>query len=165
VSGLKEKIAYLQGLAEGIDLDKDSKEGKLFAAVIEVMDDMALSIEGIALNQSECESYLEALDEDLGDLEDDIYGEDGEYMLEDDDEDEEEADDDYEECQCEGEECDCGNYVEVACPHCFSVINIEPGILDDDDVLEITCPNCDELIYVNDDNDNLEMEAQDHEEE
>lgn len=162
MSGLKERIAYLQGLAEGISLDKESKEGKLFAAVIEVMDEMALVIEKISLNQSECESYLEALDEDLGDLEDDIYGEDGEYMFEDD-----EDDDDYEdECQCDDDECDCCNYVEVACPHCFSVINIEPGILDDDDdVLEIICPNCDEIIYVNDDNDNLEMQAEDKEEE
>ena len=161
MSGLKERIAYLQGLAEGISLDKESKEGKLFAAMIEVLDEMALSIEGISLNQSECESYLEALDEDLGDLEDDIYGEDGEYTFEDDDE-----DDVYEEeCECDNEECDCDNYVEVACPHCFSVINIEPGILDDDDVLEITCPNCDEIICVNDDNDNLEMQAQDKEEE
>jgi len=161
MSGLKEKIAYLQGLAEGINFDKESKEGKLFAAVIEILDEMALSIEGISLNQSECESYLEALDEDLGDLEDDIYGEDGEYMFEDDDEDNDDEDNDDEDVY--EEECDCGNYVEVACPHCFSVINIEPGILDDDDVLEITCPNCDKVIYVNDDN--LEMQAKDNEEE
>ena len=160
MSGLKEKIAYLQGLAEGINLDKESKEGKLFTAVIEVLDEMALSIERILLNQSECESYLEALDEDLGDLEDDIYGDDGDYLFEDDDED---KDDDYYEDECDDVECDCGNYVEVACPHCFSVINIEPGILDDDDVLEISCPNCDKIIHVTDDN--LELEAQDQEEE
>ena len=167
MNGLKEKIAYLQGLAEGINLDKDSKESKLFTAVIDVLDEIALSLEGITLNQNEVENYLEALDEDLGDLEDDIYGEDGYY--EDDDEDDlEDADDDEDdedcqaECECCDDECDCNNYIELACPHCFSVISFEPSILEDEDTLEITCPSCDQVIYVNDDS--LEMKIHDEEE-
>lgn len=160
MNGLKEKIAYLQGLAEGINLDKESKEGKLFTAVVDVLDEIALAIEGINLNQNEVESYLEALDEDLGDLEDDIYGEDGEYIFADNDEDDVdyEEDDGYDD-ECDDEECDCDSYVEVACPHCLSVINFESSILEDGDTLEITCPNCDEVIFVNDDN--LEMNDKD----
>ena len=45
--GITEKVAYLKGLAEGLGLDKDSKEGKLFAAIIDVLDDMALEIEDL----------------------------------------------------------------------------------------------------------------------
>lgn len=155
MNDLKKKIAYLQGLAEGINLDKGSNEGKLFLAVINVLDEMVMTIEGISLNQTEVESYLEALDEDLGDLEDDIYGEDGEYLDEDKDDDEDE-----EQCQCDEEECDCGNYLEVVCPHCLSVINFEPSILEDDDVPEITCPNCDEVIYVHDDHLGMQEEQE-----
>jgi hypothetical protein len=151
MNGLQEKIAYLQGLAEGINLDKESKEGKLFMATIDVLDEMALMLEGISLNQKEVESYLEALDEDLGDLEDDVYGEDDEYVYLDDD-------DDVEQDGCDEEECDCSNFVEVACPHCFSVVNFEAALLEDEDVLEITCPNCDEVIF--DNNDNLEMQEE-----
>ena len=38
---ISEKVAYLKGLAEGLNLDTDSKEGKLIAAIIDVLDDMA----------------------------------------------------------------------------------------------------------------------------
>ena len=38
---ISEKVAYLKGLAEGLNLDTESKEGKLIAAIIDVLDDMA----------------------------------------------------------------------------------------------------------------------------
>ena len=34
---ISEKVAYLKGLAEGLNLDTDSKEGKLIAAIIDVL--------------------------------------------------------------------------------------------------------------------------------
>ena len=40
---ISEKVAYLKGLAEGLNLDTDSKEGKLIAAIIDVLDDMPRS--------------------------------------------------------------------------------------------------------------------------
>ena len=40
-----EKVAYLKGLAEGLALDTDTKEGKLIAAIIDVLDDIALEME------------------------------------------------------------------------------------------------------------------------
>ena len=41
---ISEKVAYLKGLAEGLALDTESKEGKLIAAIIDVLDDIALEI-------------------------------------------------------------------------------------------------------------------------
>ena len=38
---ISEKVAYLKGLAEGLALDTDTKEGKLLTAIIDVLDDMA----------------------------------------------------------------------------------------------------------------------------
>ena len=35
---ITEKVAYLKGLADGLDLDKDpSKEGKLIAKIIDIL--------------------------------------------------------------------------------------------------------------------------------
>ena len=53
---ISEKVAYLKGLAEGLNLDTDSKEGKLIAAIIDVLDDMA-------------EKFAE-IDDELCDMED-----------------------------------------------------------------------------------------------
>ncbi len=139
MSELKEKIAYLQGLAEGIQLDKESKEGKLFNAVIDVLDEIAVAIDGVSNNQLEMQSYLEAIDEDLGDVEDDLYG---------DEEFDYEGDDECDQNCCE--ECSC-NYVEVACPNCHDLLQLDSCMLEDNDVTEITCPNCNEIIYVNED--------------
>lgn len=141
MSQLKEKIAYLQGLAEGLGLDRASKEGKLFSAVIDVLDEMSLAIKEVSDNQAEIESYVEAIDEDLGEMEDDIYGKDEDFDFEDD-----------EECDCCDEECDCSSFVEVACPKCHEILRLESCILEDEDTIEITCPSCDETIYINEDN-------------
>ena len=40
-----EKVAYLKGLAEGMELDTSKKEGKLLAAIIDLLEDIALEIE------------------------------------------------------------------------------------------------------------------------
>lgn len=42
---ITEKVAYLKGLAEGMELDTEKKEGKLLAAIIDVLDDIALEID------------------------------------------------------------------------------------------------------------------------
>jgi len=143
---LKEKIAYLQGLAEGLSLDDTTKEGKMLIAMLDVLEEMAQAIEDLASDQDDLEQYIEAVDEDLGDLEDDFYGEDDCCC------DDEEDDDDFEE----------GSFVEVECPKCHDIVRFEASILEDDDVIEVTCPNCDEVVYVNDDN--LSMEEENDEE-
>ena len=41
---LKEKVAYIKGMMEGMEFDTATKEGKLLAAIIDVLDDIALEI-------------------------------------------------------------------------------------------------------------------------
>ena len=60
-----EKVAYLKGLAEGLGVDKDSKEGKLFAIIADILEDLALDVE-------ELEESVADLDEDVEDLSDDV---------------------------------------------------------------------------------------------
>ena len=42
---ITEKVSYIKGLAEGLSLDETTKEGKLLAAVIDVLDDIAHQVD------------------------------------------------------------------------------------------------------------------------
>ena len=78
---LVEKAAYLKGLAEGLGMDAQSKEGRLWAALNDLLADMAHEIEDLheaddrlddALDELAGElSYLEELSCDLEKLDDD----------------------------------------------------------------------------------------------
>lgn len=121
---ISEKVAYLKGLAEGLNLDTEkSKEGKLISVMIGILEEMGLSIEALEAGMDDLGEELDAVSEDLSDVEEIVYDEDDD---EDDDYDEEEDDD----------------FFEVACPSCGADIVI------DEDVLEagtVECPGCGEL--------------------
>lgn len=129
---LHNKISYLQGLVEGLDLDTASKEGRIISNIIEILDDMAQAIQNLSDNQLELEDYVETIDEDLSELEDDFYED------EEDEEDEEDLDEEY---------------VEMECPKCHDLVYFEADLLDDDDIVEISCPNCDEVVFRTDEDD------------
>ena len=152
-----EKVAYLKGLAEGMELNTEKKEGKLLAAIIDTLDDIALSVADLddevgAINDEMdmMEESLDAIDEALDDLEDalDAIDEDLDDMdeeleeifevleLEEDDDD----DDDYED-EDEDEELEDEDLYQLICPTC------EEEIIIDEDVLakgSMKCPACGE---------------------
>ena len=41
---LTEKVAYLKGLVDGLGVDETSKEGRIIKAIVDVLDDMALTV-------------------------------------------------------------------------------------------------------------------------
>ena len=125
---ITEKVAYLKGLAEGMELDTDKKEGKLLAAIIDVLDDLALELADLRDLQMELEDGLDAVSEDLEDVEDIVYDCDDDF----DDEDE-----DYED---EEEDEDC---YATTCPNCEETIYFDESVLEDGGVL---CPNCGEKL-------------------
>ena len=124
---IMEKVAYLKGLAEGMELDTDKKEGKLLAAIIDVLEDIALEIEDIEDAQAELGDGLDAVSDDLEDVEDVIFGDD-------DDEDDEYYEDDL------GEDEDC---YATTCPTCEETVYFDESILEDGEVI---CPNCGEKL-------------------
>ena len=89
---LTEKVAYLKGLVEGIGVDETTNQGKIMKAVLDVLDDMAFTVSDLEDSTSELYEELEAVDEDLSSLEDEIYGT----------EEDDECDDDC--CCCGGDE-------------------------------------------------------------
>lgn len=124
---ITEKVAYLKGLAEGMDLDTEKKEGKLLAAMIDVLEDIALELADIEDAQEELGEGLDAVSDDLEDVEDLLYGED------EDDEPEYELDD-------LGEDEDC---YATTCPTCEETIYFDESVLEDGEVI---CPNCGEKL-------------------
>ena len=126
---ITEKVAYLKGLAEGMDLDTEKKEGKLLAAIIDVLEDIALELSDIQDAQEELGEGLDAVSDDLEDVEDLLYGEDEE----DEDEPEYELDD-------LGEDEDC---YATTCPTCEETIYFDESVLEDG---EVVCPNCGEKL-------------------
>ena len=66
---ISEKVAYLKGLAEGLALDTESKEGKLIAAIIDVLDDMSEKFEDLEDELCDVEDGLDAVSDDLCEVE------------------------------------------------------------------------------------------------
>ena len=123
---ITEKVAYLKGLMEGMELDAEKKEGKLFAAIIDVLEDIALEIQDIEEEQAELSDGLDAVSDDLEDVED--------LVFEDYDEDEDEDDDDFD----DDEDC-----YATTCPTCEENIYFDESVLEDGEVI---CPNCGEKL-------------------
>ena len=131
---IKEKVAYIKGLAEGLKIDENDANGKVLAAIIDLLGDMAEEINAIGENAEYLENYIEELDEDLGMVEEDLYcGEDNEdedddfdFDCDEEDFDEDEDDDDDEEV------------VVVTCPQCGDGVYLD-DTMDFDD---IKCPSC-----------------------
>ena len=123
---ITEKVAYLKGLAEGMEIDGNTKEGKVLTAILDVLEDLAETLADLEDYTAELTEQVDAIDEDLDSLEMDFY-EDWE----------EDCDGDC--CNCDLD-CDCEFY-DVTCPSCDTEFAV-----DEDTLLEggIDCPNCGE---------------------
>ena len=133
--GISEKVAYLKGLMEGMNLNADSNEGKLFLAIADVLDEIALEVEDLTDEVMELGDGLDVISDDLGDVEDIVYDEDeDDYEDEEDDEDDEEDADDANDDDIASEP-----FYEVACPNCGETVYVSE---DDLDAGEANCAHC-----------------------
>lgn len=114
-----EKAAYLRGLAEGLDLDEKKDETKLFKAMMDVIDDLALSVSDLEDELALLTEQVDAVDEDLDDLEQFVY--------------EDECDD------C----CDDEDVYEVDCPACGETVYFDGEDIDNGFA---SCPACGERL-------------------
>ena len=124
--GISEKVAYLKGLMEGMNLSADSNEGKLFRAIVDVLDEIALEVEDLTDEVMELGAGLDVISDDLSDVEDVIFDED-DFDDYDDEDDEDEDEDDEEECYA------------TTCPECEEEIFFDDSVLEDG---KVECPNC-----------------------
>ena len=127
-----EKVAYLKGLAEGMNL-KNEGEGKLFHAIFDILSDLSEDLEDVWDEIDEVEDGLDAISEDLEDVEEVVYDIDpceGCPSM------------DCEDCD-EWEDDDDVNFFSVKCPGCGYTITVDEDVLAEDD---LECPECHEVI-------------------
>ena len=136
---LTEKLAYIKGLAEGLGVDETTKEGKVLLALVDLLDDVTTAVSELESDMDQAYEELDAIDEDLTDIEDFLW------------EDEDEDDCDCCDCDCDDDdECDCcdcedddelfdGGIYEITCPKCGEIVCMDEDMLFSPDC---GCPNC-----------------------
>lgn len=126
-----EKVAYLKGLMEGMKLDKESNEGKLFSVIADILNDIALDVEDVENDVYDLGEDIDALSDDLSDVEDILFG--------DDDDDWDDMDDWDDDDEDDGEPL----FFEVTCPACDNTITVDEDVLN---LGSIQCPSCGEMM-------------------
>ncbi len=143
MSKLTDRISYLQGLAEGMKLNPDKDSHKLILGILEVLGEVGQAYEALAESHAELGEYVESMDEDLADLEAEIFGDD-----EDDEDDEDDGDDEDPEDSEDGEEEESepdSTPILYECPHCHETVEIDPDSVDFDE--EALCPSCGKELF------------------
>ena len=133
MSKLTDKISYLQGLAEGMKLNPEKDSNRLIQGILEVLGEVGESFEALAEAQGELSDYVESIDEDLADLEADLYDEENEDLAEDEDDDEDD------------EDIEAGGALVYKCHHCQEEIELDPDELDLEE--DHPCPNCGKELF------------------
>ena len=113
---VSEKAAYIKGLMEGMDIDTSKGEGKILAAMADLLEDLSLSVMDLEDETATLNDYIEEIDEDLGALEEEVY-----------------------DCDCDCDDCDCDDCDDCDCDDCDCCDCC-------DESFEITCPSCGETI-------------------
>ena len=146
-----EKVAYLKGLAEGFGTDPATREGKLLATVIDILEDLALDLEDVMDSVEELEEGLDAVSDDLEDVEDIVF-----------DEFDDEDEDDLDDLDDDDELLDADDLVlyEAQCPTCGEFVTFEESVLEQGG---IACPSCGESLEFELGEDGDENEKEDDE--
>ena len=132
---LTERAAYLKGLKDGLNLSTETAEGKLIAALIELVDEIAVSVTDLEDMSYAITEELDAIGEELDSIEE-VLDEEFEDEYEDEEDEEDDEDEDEEEFEFDDE-----IIYEVKCPTCGEVINLDEEMLE---MGGIECPACGE---------------------
>ncbi len=147
---ISEKSAYLKGLMDGLKLNTESDEGKMIAAIVDLLGDVTKKVVDIEDTTIAISDELDEIEEDLDAIEDYILDEDeddeddDDYWPDDDDDEDDEEDDEEDESPDEGfdfgdeettvyeVQCACGNIID------FDEETLESG--------SIVCDKCGETL-------------------
>lgn len=160
MSNLTDRVSYLKGLAEGMQLDKDKNVNKLLLEMISVMDDMAHEMGDMQETYDELNEYVESIDDDLADLEDVLFGDEddegcGCHGHDDDDDDDDDEDDN------DDDDDDDDEMIAYACPHCNHEIHFNAADVDFDE--DYLCPSCGQSVFPQLDEGQIPSDMQDDE--
>ncbi len=150
---ISEKSAYLKGLMDGMKLDTEANEGKMIAAIVDLLGDVTKKVTDIEDTTIAISDELDEIEEDLDAIEDYILDEDDDYDdddYDDDDDYEDDFDDEDDEDDEEDEEPDEGfdigdeetTVYEVQCS-CGNIIDFDEKVLESG---SIVCDKCGETL-------------------
>ncbi|MDY6073993.1 MAG: hypothetical protein SPI49_07895 [Eubacteriales bacterium] len=126
MSKLSEKLAYLKGLMEGMNLKEKEPETKIISGILEAMELANERLDYLEDKADDMDDYINEIDHDLGDLEDFVAG------------------DDEDECCCHDHDLDDYDEededVSYECPECGAEVELDPDKLMAED--EPKCPEC-----------------------
>ena len=115
--GITERAAYLKGLAEGLQLNQESNEGKILSAALDLLEDMALEIKSLRADQEDISDRLDSVSDDLEDVEEILFGNEAGY----------------------GGDEDAETRYSIRCPECGGKVIFDEDALESG---EIICPEC-----------------------
>ena len=140
---ISEKSAYLKGLMDGLNLNTESDEGKMIAAIVDLLGDVTKKLTAVEDTTIAISDELDEIEEDLDAIED--------FIMDDEDEDYDDYDDDDYDFDDEDEDYDDEGFdfgdedstiYEVECA-CGEVINFDEETLEAGSMI---CPNCGETL-------------------
>ena len=137
---ISEKSAYLKGLMDGLKLNTEADEGKMIAAIVDLLGDMAKRVTDIEETTIAISDELDEIEEDLDAIEDFIMDDEDDFDDEDFDDDAWDENEDYEEGFDFGDEDSTIYEVECACGE---IINFDEETLEQGSMV---CPNCGETL-------------------
>ena len=138
---ISEKAAYLKGLMDGLNLDTDKDEGKMIAAIVDLLGDVTKKLTAVEDTTIAISDELDEIEEDLDAIEDFILDEDEDDYDYDEEEDDFDEDDEFDDEGFDFGDEDSTIY-EVECA-CGEIIDFDEETLEKG---SMTCPNCGEIL-------------------
>jgi len=130
-----EKISYLQGLCEGMNISESSAQGRIIHGILAILDDLSSEMNDVKNSLADFQEYVQTIDDDLFELQENL------------------ADDE-----------DDGDRINLTCSKCGEELYFDADVLDEEDKIEIICPSCNEVVFVHDGGFDFETYIDDEEE-
>lgn len=143
MSKLTDKVSYLKGLAAGMKLNMEKDSNKLMLEILGAMGEMAEEMERMDNTTRELADYVEAIDDDLEDLSESLFGDEEEHP--EDCDCEECADEDSEDEDDEGEDEEDDDLIAYDCPHCGCELEFHASDVDFSE--DYLCPQCGKSVF------------------
>ena len=129
MSKLTDRVSYLKGLADGLQLDMEQGSNKLLMEVLNLLGDMTEEMQDMAEAQEELDEYVESIDDDLADLEEVLFGDD-------------------DDCDCGCEDCmddydeddDEDQELSFDCPNCGKTVLLRASDIESEE--DVVCKHC-----------------------
>lgn len=117
---IRRELSYVRGMMDG-QVEPETMEGKVLRRLVSVIDDWVEETGHLATRVNELEEYVEAIDEDLDDVEQIAY---------------------------DTDELDL-DMMELECPNCQENVLVGEDVFEDGTISEVLCPECRTVILVN----------------